>query len=109
MPGKRPDPQLEQFWRQTIAAWHKSGLSVRAFCAGRRLSETSFHGWRRTLQERDRQRSAAVSPPRFVPLRVVSEAVLEIVLPAGLIVRVPAGAEAAAVANLVAALRTATC
>jgi hypothetical protein len=110
MPGKhRCDPKLEQFWRNTLAAWQKSGQSVRAFCARRRLSEPSFYSWRRTLRERDQQRPAARPLPKLIPVRLVPEAVLEVVLPAGLVVRVPAAAEAAAVAKLVAALRAATC
>jgi hypothetical protein len=44
-----------------------------------------------------------------VPVRVVSNAILEVVLPTGLVVRVPAGAETDAVAQLVAALRAASC
>jgi hypothetical protein len=107
--NRRCDPGLEQFWRKTQAAWAKSGQSVRAFCASRQLSEASFYGWRRTLQERDRLQRPAPSQPTFVPLRVVPAAVVEVVLPAGLVVRVPGGAEASAVASLVAALRAATC
>ena len=106
---RRCDPGLELFWRETLAAWEKSGQSVRAFCASRKLHEASFYGWRRTLQERDRLRPQARPLPSFVPLRVVPEAVVEVVLPAGLVVRVPSGAEASAVATLVAALRAATC
>lgn len=106
---RRCDPQLEQFWRETLAAWKKSGQSVRAFCATRRLREASFYGWRRTLQERDQQWTAAPPSPTFVPLRVVPAAVVEVVLSAGLVVRVPSGAEAETVATLVAALRAATC
>jgi transposase-like protein len=106
---RRRDPQREQFWREAIAAREKCGQSVRAFCAGRQLSEASFYGWRRTLQERDRLRPTERPVPTFVPLRVVPEAVVEVVLPAGLVVRVPRGAEAAAVAALIAALRAATC
>jgi hypothetical protein len=45
----------------------------------------------------------------FVPVRVVADALLEIVLPTGLVVRVPAATEAATVATLVAALRAASC
>ena len=106
---RRRDPEREQFWREAIAAWEKSGQSVRAFCSGRRLSEASFYGWRQTLQQRDRQRPATQPVPTFVPLRIVPDVVLEVVLPGGLVVRVPAGAEAAAVATLIAALRTAAC
>ncbi|MGE3806413.1 MAG: IS66 family insertion sequence element accessory protein TnpB [Gemmataceae bacterium] len=112
MPRKRSNPQLEQFWRKTIAAWEKSGQSARAFCASRELREPSFYSWRRTLRERDRlQPTAAERLPKLVPLRVVPEAVavLEIVLPSGLVVRVPSGSDVTTVANLVAALRAATC
>jgi hypothetical protein len=106
--GRRKS-EREQFWRKTLAAWEKSGQSVRAFCAGRRLSEPSFYAWRRTLRECAGPRPAARSGPTFVPLRVVPGAVLEVVLPAGLVVRVPAEADAAAVARLVAALGAASC
>jgi len=105
----RRSSEREQFWRDAIAEWRKSGQSVRAYCSRRGLQEASFYGWRRTLGERDRQRSASRRGPRLVPLRVVPNAVFEIVLPMGLVVRVPAGAEASAIATLVAALRAAAC
>lgn len=103
------NPQREQFWREAVAAWQKSGLSVRAFCAGRGLREPSFYFWRRALRERAARRPAARRRPTLVPLRVVPEAVLEVVLPTGVVVRVPAGAEASRVASLVVALRVTAC
>jgi hypothetical protein len=106
---RRRRPQRERFWREAVTAWEKSGQSVRAFCAGRGLSEPSFYAWRRTLGKRVRPQPSAQSGPTLVPLRVVSDAVLEVVLPAGVVVRVPAGADAAAVARLVAALGAASC
>ena len=106
---RRRSSQREQFWREAVAEWEKSGQSVRAFCSRRGLQEASFYGWHRTLRVRDRQRSAARRGPRLVPLRVVPDAVLEVVLPMGLVVRVPAGAEASAVAKLITALRAAAC
>jgi hypothetical protein len=110
MPGQhRGDPKLEQFWRKMLADWQRSGLTARAFCASRQLSEASFYSWRRTLRERDRQLPATRPLPKLVPVRVVAEAVLEIVLPGGLVVRVPAGVDADAVAKLVAALRITPC
>ena len=106
----RRDPQREQFWRDAVAAWKASGQSIRDFCARRSLPETSFYSWRRTLSQRDRQqRSATPRAPTLVPWRVVPDAVLEVVLPTGLVVRVPLGVEASAVATLIAALRTAPC
>jgi hypothetical protein len=57
----------EQFWRTTVQQWRASGLSVRAFCARRSLSEPSFYAWRRTLQESD------AAQVRFVPVQVVAQ------------------------------------
>ena len=114
---RRRDPKREQFWRGTVAAWRKSGQSVRAFCLEHDVPEASFYSWRQTLRERDRQCQAvpaqAASQPTLVPLRVVPDAVLEVVLPTGLLLRVPVGADATVVATLVAtlvaALRTPSC
>jgi hypothetical protein len=92
-----------------VAEWEESGESVRVFCSRRGLQEPSFYGWRKTLRERDGQRSTAQRRPTLVPLRVVPDAVVEVVLPMGLVVRVPATIEASVVATLVAALKAATC
>ena len=47
--------------------------------------------------------------PTFVPVRITPPAVIELVLPTGVVVRVPSGAEPAAVARLVTALGAAPC
>lgn len=73
--GKGPsrDSSKEKFWRKTLADHAAAGgLSVRAFCRARGLSEPSFYGWRRTLDERDRGHAhhEAGSPSAgFVELR----------------------------------------
>jgi transposase len=100
------DPRHEQFWRNTIAQWNKSGQTIRDFCDTRQLSEASFYGWRRELAKRDRATSSAL---KFLPVQVRAEALLEIALPDGLVVRAPATVEPKAVAALVAALRTTPC
>ena len=120
--SQRRDSERERFWRETVAAWRQSGQTVRAFCAGRRLSEASLYAWRRELTRRDRepgagarQRTARKSSPvaaKFIPLQVLPSAMLEVVLPTGVVVRLPSGVDAAAVtsvASLVAALRAASC
>jgi transposase-like protein len=105
--GQR-DSGREQFWREVIAAWPKSRKSISAFCLERGLSEASFYHWRRTLRQRDLAPVAA-SSPTLVPVRVLAGTMLEIVLPTGLMVRVPVGTEASVVAGLVVALRAASC
>ena len=45
-------PAKERRWRNLILRWQQSGLSVRAFCQRRRLSEPRFYVWRRRFHER---------------------------------------------------------
>jgi transposase-like protein len=98
-------PDRERFWQEAVAGWKKSGQTIAAFCTARGLSQASFYAWRRKFARHDEVAPAAT----FVPLTVVPDAVVEIVLPTGVVVRVPATADAAAVAKLVAALGTAPC
>jgi hypothetical protein len=53
--GQR-DRAKERYWRGYVAAWRRSGLSVRDYCRSYGLSEPSFYGWRRVLTERERLR-----------------------------------------------------
>jgi transposase-like protein len=122
----------ERFWRRLLRLWRRSGRTVRAFCGEHQVSEPSFFAWRRTLAERDRQRgrrgklrakaggdgdrpataggpsrgpTAQADPkPAFVPLRVVTAAVFEVVLHGGRVVRVPAHFDAASLRQLLAIL-----
>jgi transposase-like protein len=80
---------------------------VRAFCRERGLNESNFYAWRRQLEVRDG--STPARPAKFVPVQVVSESMVEVVLPNGVLVRVPSGSEPTAVARLVAALESASC
>ena len=98
-------PERERFWREAVADWKKSGQTIAAFCTARGLSQASFYAWRRKFARHDRVPPAET----FVPLTIVPDAVVEIVLPTSIVVRVPAAADAAAVAKLVAALGAAPC
>ena len=110
--ARRPNSKLEQFWRNTIGQWQRSGLSVCDICSERQLGQANFYAWRRELAKRDRtlQRDRASQPPlKFVPVQLRADALLEIALPDGLVVRVPPAVEPAAVAALVKALRASPC
>ena len=108
---RRRRADREQFWRDTIAGWKASGQSVRAFCIARRISEATFFARRRELAgpERPSQTTAPARSPSFAPLRVIPDPSAEVVLPSGLVVRVPIGADPEAVARLVTALGAAPC
>ena len=98
--GER-DRGKERFWRRMLRRWRDSGRSVRDFCAEHGLSEPSFYGWRRTLDERDRE------APAFVPVTVAcapAAPALEVVVGSGRVIRVPAGFDAATLRDLLAVL-----
>jgi transposase-like protein len=119
--AKQPDLRREMFWRQLFQQWHRSGLTVRAFCAKHGLAEPSFYAWRRILSERDQQRATPVAcpsratntQPAFVPVHVMTtpaSAVLELVVDQNLVLRVPVGFDAATLRHLLAILKeTAAC
>ena len=43
----------ERVWRQAIGDQQRSGTSVRVFCRGRQLNESSFYYWRREIRDRE--------------------------------------------------------
>jgi transposase-like protein len=106
----RRDPKPEPFWRDLVARWKTSGQTVAAFCAAHRVSQASFYSWRQRLAARN-PGPATPAPPAvtFAPVRVVPDPTAEVILPTGVVVRVPVGADPVAVARLVAALGGAPC
>jgi hypothetical protein len=115
--GQR-DPVLERQWRERVANWQASGLSVRAFCVTNGLTEPTFHFWKRELRARDQAMASsprrptksppATSPaahPKFVPLTVLPAATLavEVRCPSGHVVCLPE-CDVASLASLFAAL-----
>lgn len=109
---RRRRADREQFWRDTITAWKESGLTVTGFCAARGLGESTFFAKRRELARQDRSPNAPASPApstSFTAVRVIPDLTVEIVVPGGVIIRAPVGADPAAIARLVLALRGAPC
>jgi hypothetical protein len=108
--ANRRSSRSEPFWRDLITRWKTSGQSIAAFCAARDVSQASFYAWRQRLVAHSKEPVASAPPaPTFAAVHVVSGLPVEVVLPAGLVVRVPAGADPAAVARLVAALGGGPC
>ncbi len=112
--GKPRDPRKEQHWRDLIARWKRSGLSVRAFCQSQHLAVPSFYAWRRTLHQRDSQAQPAPPPVTFVPVQVRHEvtdppAPLELVLTDGRCLRIPPGFDPTQLRALLFALEDSPC
>jgi len=87
----RRDPAKAQRWREFIGAHSTSGLTVRAFCRERELSEHAFHAWRRKFRKQD----AEPSQPGFAEIRIEGrdagelQPSLTLELPGGIIARLP--------------------
>ena len=102
---RRRSPELVRVWRDVLDAWERSGQTVNAFCRDRKLTRSNFDRWRRILAaEPARSKSSS-----FVPVRVVAEPMAEVVLPSGILVRLPLTAPPDAVTRLVAAVGAAAC
>ncbi len=89
----------EAFWRLLLKEQLRCGLSIRAFCRQKAISEPSFYAWRRELQNRDAERAGAGgSNGRLIPVNVIratcehaaasgDEQPLEIATPGGFTLR----------------------
>ena len=102
-------PSREPYWRQVIARWKRSGLSVRAFCGAEGLNPMTFYRWRKELGRRDQPQ------PAFLPVRVLAESTepstfgIEIVMHGGPIVRVPSGFDPRTLGEILAVLEGRPC
>jgi hypothetical protein len=103
--GRRSKPEL--FWRDLIDRWKVSGQSIAAFCAAHRVSQATFYAWRKRLAAR--AQSTARTAPAFAAVRVVPDATAEVILPTGLVVRVPIGTDPVVVARPIAAFGGGAC
>ena len=108
----------ERLWREQVTSWQRSGLSIRQYCQQHQLNEPNFYAWRRELARRD---EVGGIPPKSVqrpkpssvtwmPLTVTSSTtpVVEVQLPTGAILRVPAGVESIALERILTALHQTT-
>jgi hypothetical protein len=62
----------EKFWRSLVEEQRRCGLSVRAFCRQKAISEPSFYAWRKELQKRDAEKAAGGGGNgRLIPVEVI--------------------------------------
>lgn len=100
------------FWPAMVAVWEASGLDVATFCEREGLVVQQLQSARwRVKQQRG---LADVDSPAFVPMTVTATVlatapVLEVVLRGGRCVRVPAGFDREALAEVVVTLEALPC
>ena len=78
------DPHTMARWRTVFATWRTSGLTITAFCRAHSITVSNFYRWRNILDRLDAR-------PAFVPVRVIPDAVIEVILPSGVQLRVRLG------------------
>jgi hypothetical protein len=104
-----------ELWRDRLARFPSSGLTVAQFCAREAVSVPSFSSWRRRLAAATLATAAPHHPdgdpgPRLLPVRIGGgDVAVELVLPSGAVLRVPPAADLALVRALVEALGGASC
>ncbi len=87
--GRTADGSVAAVWAERLARQQRGTLSIAEFCRRERISPPSFYSWRKRLEHDER--------PVFVPVEL-SEAVelladgVQIELPGGAVVILPAGA-----------------
>ena len=113
--GSTVSGTAEAYWRGHVEAWRSGGQSRRDYCTAHGLSRKTFDWWAWRLNRADRE---AGEPPRFLPVGIAAapEAVtapavtamgderIEIALPDGVLVRVGAGFDAAALHRVLTVL-----
>jgi transposase len=111
----RSRASARQDWVQRLERFARSGLSPAQFCAAEGVSLPSFYSWKRRLTAEARspttEPTADTPPgPRLLPVRLAPvNTLVELVLPSGTVLRVPAGCDLAFVRSLVEALGDASC
>jgi transposase-like protein len=96
--------EREAFWRSVLDEYSSSGLTIRAFCRSKGISEPSFFAWRKKIQKRNGvpSRNVSANPGKLIPVDVVDSVRvgltpdemtpspwLEIATPNGFTIRVP--------------------
>ena len=112
---RRKDPSLEAKWREHLAKFRRSNLTVVEYCRKVGISQSAFFRRRQELDPTWRQgksrrgaakkRTATAQPNSpFVPVTVALGATAEIELPSGVRIRVPATDRQALATVLTAAM-----
>jgi len=105
---RKQNRSAEAVWRDRLARFGSSNLSVSQFCRKEGVSAPSFYHWRKRLQEQQEvkrvRRSGdglpkAIKSQTFLPVSVPASMFAEVEFPNGVRIRVPAAnAEALRVA-----------
>lgn len=101
--GRKVDGSVVAAWAERLARQQRGTLSIAEFCRRERVSAPSFYAWRRRLKDEEPDRGT----PVFVPVELSRgsglPAGVQIELPGGALVILPAEASAELVTTAIRA------
>lgn len=103
--AKKQEVKRGEYWRQMVAEHERSGLPVRSFCEQARVNEHSFYNWRARLRRQAEPVRFALVEPEIRTKPGTTGSGVELTLATGEQLRIGAGADAATVRMVLAALR----
>lgn len=89
--GRTADGSVAAVWAERLVRHRRSTLSIAEFCRRERISPPSFYSWRKRLETNERAVFVPVELSRLVEPSVCG---VQIELPGGALVTLPAGASA---------------
>jgi hypothetical protein len=105
---------LRRVWQDRLRRYAHSGVTVAGFCERERVSVASFYYWRRKLADSPQPSSGTAGSEQtaqrhqlqaFVPVRITQAASIQMRLPNGVELSLPAGDEVLLAAAITAAGR----
>lgn len=111
--ASRSHAVVRQTWIDRFQRFAAANLSVAEFCRVEGIASQTFYYWRHKLANDPQPAvspSATQDPPHFLPVRLLAEPTpIELVLPAGAVLRLLPGCDLAFVRALLAALGDTPC
>ena len=109
-PTPRSRDTVRQTWIDRLQRFASADLSVSQFCAAEGVSLAAFYSWRRRLRPQGHAPEPAPTAARLLPVRLQAPAAaLEVALPAGAVLRIPAGADETTLRSLLRLLGVLPC
>jgi hypothetical protein len=94
--------EREEYWRKKVSQWKASGLSLRDFAEREGIGMSSLGAWRRKLAQLDEARGVGLARVEGTGVRRPS---IDLVVGAGVVVRVDEQTDLRLLRTVVAALR----
>jgi len=98
--GRTADGLVAAVWVERLARQRRGGLSIAEFCRREGISPPSFYSWRKRLEQDERALFVPVELSRLVEPSALG---VQIELPGGALVTLPAGASAELVTTAIRA------